>query len=343
MNRENKERVGLVTFHSADNFGAVLQTYALSKSLSLLGVEPVIIDGHLSKKSKSFRSSLRSWLFGLKFKKFRKKYLPEICGLESVENIIVGSDQVWNKDITGDSWRHYFGDFKEKKVFSYAASFGLSQLDERYQGGETESILRRYTDISVREDNALSMLKLNYNLDATQVLDPTLLLDAEHYGLMLNHSNEKKYLAVFLFNKNYNRLKAIKNYADEQNLDVDMLNEFRNNIGGKNSRMLSVNSWLTKIKNADLIITDSYHCMIFSILFRKRLLVLTANPTRMGRIKSLLRKLGIEKVYKEEVDNINDICQVIDDTVDYDSVHSIIKSERELSIKFLSSAIARFK
>ena len=195
-------KVGIITFHRAINYGAILQAYALKKKIDELGNVTKVIDYVNLKEEKACKiintNSLKSFIGSLlkfrfkkrkdiKFVDFRKKYLnlTPVVGtkgalkeLNAQFNVfITGSDQVWNYNIIGGDMTYLLDFANEGKKNSYAASFGVINIEEKYKR-QYSDLLNSFTNIAVREDAGAKIIRELCHKEVPVVLDPTLLLDA---------------------------------------------------------------------------------------------------------------------------------------------------------------------
>lgn len=226
------KRIGIITFHAAENFGSALQAYALQKILLNYGYKPQIIDFVLDSDMKQYKI-FRTYLYlkhpkniardiiylphtikrKFKFKDFQNTYLKisgkrfhagkdDLAKLNDVYDcFICGSDQIWNLNCTGGMIPEFFLSFVEdnKGKIAYAPSMPR-EIPSRYYD-VVKSAIDRLNYISVRENNTVKYLKdsLNITKSIAKVLDPTLLLNANDYidGFKLR-KNEEKYIFVYL-------------------------------------------------------------------------------------------------------------------------------------------------
>jgi polysaccharide pyruvyl transferase WcaK-like protein len=212
-------KIGILTQPLHNNYGGLLQAYALKEVLHSLGHEVIIINRQ-SKKVSSFRkfgSIAKSILFGRTIapnvllneylkglisretRKFREKFIPNLThlitdneGMQDLNNMgfdayVVGSDQCWRPRYS-PSIRNYFLDFaindNRVKRIAYAASFGVSHWEFTNEDTDVcRELLKKFDAISVREDSAIDLIKNKLGIgDAIHVLDPTMLLSKEHYN-----------------------------------------------------------------------------------------------------------------------------------------------------------------
>ena len=219
---------------------------------------------------------------------------------------ITGSDQVWNTFDGGliemrNRLRAFFLDFglEKTKRISYAASWGRYSVPNE----EKEFIaplLSRFNAISVREKNGIEICRQLGRDDAVLSLDPVLLHDAEVYRKLYRENgikkHERKYVLFYYMNNDgkYNR-KAVFDWATSKNLEIiyvtdDWHDELKRSFP-------SVTEWLDLIDNAEYVITNSYHCVLFSLLFAKRFGVIKRFGKYEGmnaRMNSLFDLFGIE-------------------------------------------------
>ena len=336
-------KVGILTFHWANNYGALLQTYGLCETLKKLGYEVEIVN--LSPKEE--KKGLRYYLFSRPFYAFRKRYLPVQKQLFYSSNdlqnykldhdiFIVGSDQVWNKEITKNLKYSYFFDFlsNNKKRVSYAASFGLSEWI--YTSEETKRIkelIIKFQAISIRENSGKSLFEKNLAVNASVVLDPTLLLGdfSDLINLNLKDTNE---IVCFKFVDDKEFYNFGKKLAALEKKSIRLLKNNKPVRGFKWSPFLSVPKLITRIKQASLVVTDSFHITCLAIIFKKQIIVLPANPKRTGRITDLFKALNLEDHFYQSYDEVFE-KQNWRKKIDYEQVCSRLNSLRNESINFL--------
>lgn len=349
-------KVGIITFTNTVNFGASLQAYALQEVLGINGADAEVIrykNKDIEKKEKntdikSFKSIIKSLVMGngikkkaVAFQNYEKDRIKD--GLEllpdTVEKVnsaydyfITGSDQVWNMSLTHEDWT-YFLDFvkDENKIVSYAPSFGNVPFpEEDYE--IAGKYLKRFKSLSVREASGSQLIKKMIGRDAEVVLDPTLLLNKkawsdrvsfvpklEHYILVYFPHNKK---LVFDF---VEKLKA------KTGLPVIYLSiSPRPQSGVKTIYDASPDEFLGWMKNADYVVTGSFHGTAFSLNLEKQFFY---EPSGKGsRIDNLVTLTGTES---RCITNNN----VFDEKIDYSVVSEKLDSERKNSLKWLKDAL----
>lgn len=355
------KKVGIITFHRAENFGAVMQVYALQETLRALGVEAFVIDYRNSQieaqyhilnpailwSRKNVYISLKSYVgrfSSLKtrrikkqgYQDFRSKYLnvakPEIW--KNCDLLITGSDQVWNLHLTGGFDEYYFLDFPAlagQKRISYAASSDKDPDDLLYREKEkVQAALLKFDAISVREDFLKDSLTRFINREIEVSLDPTLLLDVAKYDDMAERPVETGYVCVYHMTPTEEGRKLAERIASERNLKViELFGGYEvynsNNICKTN---LSPTQLLGYLKYADEIVTTSFHGIAFSVKFQKNFWVIDKGDN--FRQKNLLSLLGLS-------DRLVKSGKVVElQSIDYLKVDSKLQPLVDLSISYVS-------
>lgn len=368
------KKIGILTFHNAYNYGAFLQCFALQevlKSLKYNNVEIVdyhnerICDsyrffpkGHKSIKQK-MRDCMKFILYGNKIKKRYKKFDNDIKNRliisekqyitpEEIEQIsydysilIAGSDQIWNRKITGVLSDAYTLNFKNQdiKKISYAASIGDASLVGKYQNEYKEKI-SKINYISVREDSAKTELKKIIPDDISVVLDPTLLLSKDEWNKYVNDFKNEKYILAYVVAPDAEYMRIVNDLANKTNLKVIFF-DIRNHGYKSNKKCESAYEkgpldFIDYIKNAEYIVTTSFHATVFSIIFNKKFFIVPHKETG-SRVTNLLEKLEIYgRIFSsyEEFKNIN-----YEFETDWKKVDEKLEYERKMSIEWLKNAI----
>lgn len=353
-------KIAILTFHKATNknFGASLQSYACSKLMKKNNnkdsVKIIDFSPNRSNKLKKFFHKITS----LNFFKYNKKFLNLTNKIQSMEDLkklnnefdifVVGSDQVWRGIWNIDTKTHYFFDFvnDDKKKIAYAASFGVDYWEGTLELTEKiKPLIKKFDYISVREESGIDICKDTFGIDnAVCVLDPTLMISREDYQPILDDWQDKSHL-----NKKYIAHMLLDDTAELKNESQNIakyLGAEINYIKGKSFKILGrdiifynkVSQWLTYLKDAELVITDSFHCTVFSIIFHKKFVVV-ANKTRgIARLETLLGKVGLQDRF---FTNIKDVMKsgILDKNISYDEVENKLEVHRKYSMEFLKRAL----
>ena len=351
-------KIGILTFSKENNYGANLQCYALSTILKQWGHEVSIIDIQLH-HTLSFKGKMISMIQTFLFERFRKNRLnfftKEYSSKEeifknppSADFFIVGSDQVWNYEITSKlDPKIYFFSFLPKGIprISYAASFGF----DRWELGEVEDyrqLLKQFNAISVRERSGCKICEETFGLSATEVLDPTLLLESyDDLCGTYDESRRTDNLVCFRLYQNETKLRVLRNFSKEKGLNLVSLFETSFKKDFKVIPFLTVKQWLNYIRYAKLVVTSSFHCMVFCILFRKPFVVISSrNVKRNERKYNLLEKLGLQDRFCPNDSQLESkLSQLFDQQIDYEDVFARLATLRTSSLNFLLSSIIQKK
>ena len=368
------KKIGIITFHYAHNYGALLQVYALIKIINKLDYEPIVINYIQKNKMKTYSlirfsknpincikllyDSFKYYKYNKKrydnFEKFINKNLKltkEYKSLNELKNdspkfdcYITGSDQVWNPDITkglSDAYTLNFGDDGINRI-SYAASIGKSSLGNE----DYKTKISKINYISVREKTAKDLLEPVLNRKIEVVLDPTLLIsgkDWEEY-FDLKNAVDEKYILTYYVEENDEYVKIVNELSKKTNLKV--INFEKRNKHNYTNFMKSAytegpEEFVRLIKNAEYIVTTSFHATVFSILFHKKFFVIP-HKTTGSRVTDLIDKLQIKNRIYYTIEEFKSNENYYED-VDYTMADKILLEEREKSINFLKKAIEKKK
>lgn len=354
-------KIGIVTQPLHNNYGGLLQNFALQQVLKKLGHEVKTIDfvykysfvRYLLSTCKQLILAilkcrcpiLRSYVQCPCVRKLQMaefvtnyidttevvhKYSSSIIRKENFDVIITGSDQVWRPcyNIYIENMFLKFVPNSIKKV-AYAASFGVDNWE--YSPKQTlkcAKLAQCLDAVSVREQSGVDLCKKYFNVEAKCVLDPTILAGPDAYKALLKEYNGNKYLFAYVLDLTLEKETLIRSLAEKNNLEVKI-------ASADDNASLSVEEWLTMIANADMVVTDSFHGTVFSILFHSEFYSIV-NVERGGtRFYSLLTPLGLESRLLDassiEVPQIGNVTwNVVDEKLD---------ELRENSMDFLKKAL----
>lgn len=349
-------KIGILTFYNPENknYGAILQSYAIIRLYEKKGYKVELI--RFVANPLPYKGQIINFILGRSFKKFANKFFKisnidfkSRRDLNKEYNIFsVGSDQVWRPIWWKNKVKHYFFDFvdDDKKKIAYAASFGVDywEGDEKLTE-EIKPLIKRFDHISVREESGIGICKDTFGVDnVVCVLDPTLMIDREDYQPILDDWHDKshlkkKYIAHMLLDDTEQLRNGSKKIADYLGAEINYIKGKSFKFLGKTITLYNkVSQWLTYLKDAELVVTDSFHCAIFSIIFHKKFVVV-ANPARgIARLETLLGKVGLEDRF---FTNIEEVLKsgVLDREIDYKEVDKKLEIHRKYSMEFLKKAL----
>ena len=307
---------GIVTFQRAHNYGALLQCYALKMILRKLGYQPTVIDhinpfiknvypdgsmhlhGNLVSRLKQFiRFMLTGRRIKRRFKVFENfiatRLMPDSKENLQYDNVIYGSDQIWNDNITfGDTF--YWGEgIKTKKRIGYAVSAG------NYEDNISAHIdsIRKFDAIGVREASLSDRLKESGIQGTECVLDPTLLLDRDEWINVLNLKKTKKnkpYVLVYPLREREQTVRFAKQLAKREKIDfIEIAPKISLFPHWRTVEDAGPVQFLELIMNADYVVTNSFHGTVFSIIFNRPFITLNLQDGNDNRGRNLLESIGL--------------------------------------------------
>ena len=259
---------------------------------------------------------------------------------------LVGSDQVWRPKFS--PWQPaYFLDFAEEENVvraSYAASFGTDKME---MSGEDiahyKPLLQKFDLVSVREASGVDLCRDYFAVAAEQVLDPTLLLDAADYEKTIPEEmiRKERFVFSYILDDRPKKKRFAEALAERMNARSCRILLPNPAVGTCVPSRIApyVEDWLRNIRDAETIVTDSFHGAVFAILFRKNFWIFD-NPGRgSSRIASLLEMLGLKDRLISKLDELPKDMPAIE----YDAVFSRITKMRQKSMSFLTAFVDKCK
>ncbi len=348
-------KIGILTHHYVNNFGAFLQAYALQKAVErIYPDDEVYIINYINRRQLVINSlgwcrfyigqeSLSDWpkkiTLPFIFAKERKKHLnltkavytAEEVNSMNFDTIIIGSDEVWNYADTKSADPIKFAQGLDcKNIISYAPS--AAQAPKKMEMPQyAKDGLAKFGHISTRDDLTEKLVeKCGYK--SIRVLDPTFLSEIPN-GVA---KPKKKPYILFYYCDGIPEaaLVEIKRFAKENNYDLYGAGE-----AGKIYTECTVNitpfEWVDMFKNASYVVTGTFHGAVFSILNKKQFACYMTNPSRIQKVGSLLSEFGLE----DRRFTNQDVIDVLKKQIDYNSCYDIINSKRAKSIEYLKNSI----
>lgn len=362
--------IAVITFHCSYNYGSVLQAYALQTYLEKQGHRVQIIDYILSSDFKQYKllrfdrylrkpQYLISDIYFLprtikrkqNFNAFKtlnlhltdKKYYDDDNMAElnqKFDAFICGSDQIWNTACTKQVVPPYFLSFADDDKLKIAYAPSVAQIHDTTSNVEMiqmKQYIGRLDHISVREKSTVSYIAQFTDRDVIDVLDPTLLLERADYDTLISQENfdtKFQYIFFYTLQKNNEMIDYCQKLSEKKNLKVLYIS--KNNIGkfhsAKNIYGCSPQAFLNYIKNAEYIVTNSFHATVFSVIFEKKFCTFGTKKSYV-RMSDLLKEIGLEKrMYKNNSFNI-------DDEIDYSNVQEKKSALAKSSKDFLNDSL----
>lgn len=360
-------KIGVLTFHFAHNYGAMLQSFALKTYLSGLDYDIEIVNYvpeymrikyyHvtpiqmlLTCKRSVVKGYFKRYKNIKQFRNFEKEFLnvntnqmlskAELSCIEKkYDAIIFGSDQIWNTLITHNDMT-YFGDFSPSIIkISYAASVGNALQVDGYEY-LVHRFIANFQAISVREKNAQFYLKDILDRDIACVLDPVFLLSREYWIKMADSvafPSNPQYILYYTVQNNQVLANECENYAKKTGLKVYSIHgEMKKTL--KESKLLNgigPLQFLTLIKNAEVVFTNSFHAVAFSIIFNIHSYFRVHSETG-NRVIDLLKLCGCDwdgnGLYENRIDIYKNLYSIISDSQNFlkHNLYSVLSNNKLL-------------
>lgn len=385
-------KIGIITYwKSSDNYGQILQCYALQKYLRERGYDAYLIKyaptykenrplfvKTLQKLQRISLNKIVDLITGKrakdkalaeenarknikrKFDEFRLFYLHSTdIVYHSIEELrknppkadlyITGSDQVWNNPLTRPDTAGWYLDFGNEttKRISYAASIGRELLACELK--QFKKYIRAFSAISVREYESKCICEQLGMKNVQQTVDPTLLLPIEdYYKLAANISSAVSYMFIYILNitsKEEIFWNNINQYLNKRCLKPKIVCssgyiQAHELISDHPNELITIPEWLAYIRNAQCVVTTSFHGIVFSIKMHKPFLaILLTNKYAKGnsRITSLLHSLGLEyRIFNPSAS----FEKQMDKEIDWEKVEHNILQLQQVSYDFLNNNLS---
>lgn len=374
-------KIGILTFHSQLNYGALLQCWALSKMIKLLGHQPIVLDkwkngrcgttGPLEQTRVESLKNLIRIIIGMihvgvisRYRKTRA-FLRNVgltdfhfCSWSELDRplgvdcVVAGSDQIWNCAIWSDLSTYMLENAPEVPFISYAASFGIREIPNEFRSQYKEG-LSRYCARSVREDEGLQIVK-NLGLDATTVVDPTILLPpCEWYKMISKKSHEQRSDFILLYLIGLNSIEFIR---EASRVAGDLQVKFvlvtpamtvypRYALWERHPGvLLAANAgpydFVRLISKARAVITDSFHATAISSIYDTECRVIRPNnderQSMFARLDEFVSKYSDGDIIQKDLTSA--VASVLSGT-SYEWNHAQMVLDREHSRGWLVNAL----
>lgn len=367
--------IGILTLPLHANYGGILQAYALKSVLQACGHQVVFID-HQSmpnrlpllfrypiylkrfllkyllgrdikvRREEYYRKLYRNMLAGTA--PFIHRYIQTACVRSASGNfprfhaVVVGSDQVWRETYANFIGK-FFLDFLEcdasvRKIV-YAASFGTDVWElTPAQTAVCARLVRQFSRVSVREDSGVELCRKYLGIEAEQVLDPTLLLGTECYVSLVHEAQVPKSagnLFSYMLDDSAEKRQYVCQLAQRTGLTAFSLLPTEEQLM-RGAAYPGVEVWLRAFMDAELVVTDSYHGCVFSILFNKPFIAVGNVERGQARFDSLFRMFCLH----HRLVDVSDLSyEPLSRSVDWDEVNGRLHEYRQKSRAFLHSAL----
>ena len=364
--------IKVITRHAPSNYGSLLQSIATIRILESLGHECRIID-YVRPDETGFRGTMTSlagkprWnsnpvlraayllvrcpediLAERKFSKMRHKHLKltercstkEQLGQLEADLFVTGSDQVWGPTQNGTYDPAYFLSFvnESKRKAAYAASFGRTRFTDAV-AEDYRRRLRQYARISVREDSAAELLRSWDITCAGQVLDPTLMLTGSDWSKYISHEQSGGYVLIYQIHNDRQLGRYASRFARHAGLPLVRVSASLHQIAREGHFVFlpGIGKFLSYIKGAAYIITDSFHGTAFALNFNRQFIEILPNNGTGSRNQSILKLTGLTDRIITDFNDFSPASRMID----YGRVNRILDEERMKSTDILKQIIGQ--
>ena len=370
-------KIGILTQPIHTNYGGILQAFALQTVLTRWGHEVYIVNRDnrtlmwllihrcirflcdmigrdyilpMNNELRLLQSEQRSFIekeLHLTSRVNTTRSLKKLCQSLNLQGYIVGSDQVWRPDYSPNIGNYFLDFVSSRQVFrvAYAASFGIENWT--FSPSETKrskELLRLFDGISVREHSAVELCNRFLDVRAELVLDPTMLLDIDDYEKHCIESFSSGELFCYFLDENEIKRQLISCVCAQTGLrhyfcmpaQKATTRNMRTNLD--ECIFPSVEKWLSSFKNARMIVTDSFHGCVFSIIFNKPFWACGNKARGNSRFLSLLSLFGLEK----RLIDLNEITDFdFNAPIDWETVNIRRKEMQVSSLRFLSVSLQK--
>lgn len=365
-------KIGILTFHCAYNFGAVLQCYALQETLTILGHDVEIINYRPQYLASSY-PKIKLGTFKCKnliklykritflipqlkkkyrlYEKFEHNYYhlsPPITNKNQIQSIInkynyviIGSDQVWNFKYNHNEllWYGDFGKYLENtKLIAYAASAGNPSFSKE-ELKQISVYLNKFKNISVREKCLKEILKPYIKQEIHCVLDPTLMAPPLIWKKFqeIDINEENPYILIYQAREDNNIFRIANQITKPNHWNIITVDFYHNSVGTqykKYHKTISPNQFVSYVKKARCVLTTSFHGTAFSIINRTSFYTLKLNDGADARNEELLNLLKLEDRLIDKKQNITF------SPIDFNKCDDILVRLRTQSYNFIKTAIS---
>lgn len=357
-------RIGILTFHAAQNYGAVLQCFALQTYLESMGHEVMVVDYRSkallheyqvfdlkrflslnpSKCLRKFKTEVKMLplrkLRSAAFEAFVDRHL-HVCPVRFIDRhpfdvIFVGSDQVWNTRLTGGFDQYYWGDFNrppQTVLASYAASMEDNPTSDKCR--EITRRLENFSFISVREKTLAQLLSEKCKKEISYAVDPTLLVGSQRWSQLAGERIVKEdYVFLYEVNPLPKAELMAADIAKSTGKRLITLSSLLTLHETKLSASASPITFLNLFKYADIVVAASFHGTVFSLVFSKPFVSIKANNGKDGRTANLLASVGLSHRFVDHL-NASQLRQLLSENISV----NLDTEERQQSVNYISKIL----
>ena len=350
-------KIGILTHHYINNFGAFLQAYSLQEALKeLFPDDEVYIINYINLKHFIIntggwfrfykeKENLHAWMQKIQlpvtFARARKKYmdLSKTCWSSNdieklkLDYIVVGSDEVWNYNESKGNAKVKFGvGLDNEKLVAYAPSVG--QTDDDTVPEYVKDGILKFKTVSARDQLTEKLAQEIRHEKIKRVIDPTFLADIPSEPV----PGVTQPYVLFYYCDGLDEVEKQKliMYAHDNGMNVYGAGE-----NDKKYSSITVNltpfQWVWMFRNAAYVVTGTFHGVVFSLLSHRQFACYLTNPSRVRKVSSLLEEFGLSD--RQSRNKADEIIRILKQKIDYDVLESVFDTRRTESKQFLRKAI----
>ena len=339
--------VGIIGWWYNKNYGADLTYFALHTILVKMGLSVLMVQTKgVDYNAPSFKFAQKKYDISRYYSSHDIYLLNDRC-----KTFVSGSDQLFNPILWRVSGLEFFLHFANKaknNLVSYASSFGHIYDDKRGLTPRFDFLLKRFNALSVRENYAVDICKKQFGMDVPCVCDPVFLCPVEEYNKLADESglvSNGKYLVNYILDPTKEKRELILEISKKLDLKFINLTDMDNwqaktlQLDLENTKPnVSIEEWLFYYKNAEFIITDSFHGTCFAVIFRKPFISLANHQRGSNRFISLLEDFGLMDRLVNKIADIDKMPQLFE-PIDYDASYAKVEAKIRESYAWLENAI----
>ena len=365
-------KICTITCHDVYNHGASMQAYALMTYLKNIGHEVEIIDYKPSYLSNHYNiwsidnpvwekniitksiylalkmpGRIRSLKRKKAFDEFRDSYLTITSqrytsneelrnNLPQADAYICGSDQIWNSLHQNGKDPAFYLDFvpDNKAKASYAASFATDTIDDKYKP-MVRKLVSKLDGVSVREKSGVKIVKDLGIEKVINVVDPVFLLDKEDWDNIGTEIFNEKYILVYDFDKSSLVEKLATDIAKKKGYKIYTINADKPKYANKHFNLSGPKTFVSLVKNAEFVISNSFHAVVFSVIYNKNIAIVNRTENINTRMRDLLEDLQLRDRLVNNSYNLNELL----DDIDYSKSIEILNKKIDISKRYLNKIV----
>ncbi len=356
-----KKDIGVIGMWMTCNYGALLTTYGLYKTLKETGYDPILIDHspffdqpRYSDPQTVFRDFVKNSGMSTTAPLHSKEQFEELN--DRVDAFMVASDQVWNYDYIKAENYIYHLDFAapEKKKISCASSFGkFTDSAPISFKGKASLLLKRFDAVSVRENSAVDILKNDYDIEGEHLIDPVFLCTPDEYNRLVPEEFTPEYddyLLTYILDPTPGKREALSFVS--KTMELPLINILNSQFDADKQKQLlglelmkgdiRVEEWLGYFKKCRFVVTDSFHGVCFALIYNKPFMCIANHERGLARFSSLLKSLKLEERMAFSMQEVRE-NEALYGPVPYDAVNKRISAFREKAIQWLQENLSSEK